>query len=154
MNEHRVYAATPHAATCCHMAQLIMSVEEPEPSPRCADDLVPLGQEPCLIDTLLAQRLVVQAPARAYIVWRTPDAAGGEFRWTGLHLGENSWIGIQSRLGLGHYQSGDRLRRLVVAPGQDLIAAGRALFRAEAARHGADSRRFRIRVSPCEEPAP
>eukprot|EP00971_Amphidinium_carterae_P006469 127642-Amphidinium_carterae.2 len=130
-----------------------MSVEEPEPHPRCSEDSPrPL---PCLVDSALARQLTVKSPARAYVVWRLPGAAVEERLWAGLHLGEDSWEGLQVHFEQEQYKSGrDRLRRLHVAPGEDIVAAGRALFRAEASKHGVSPSPFRIWIWPSSLPQP
>eukprot|EP00971_Amphidinium_carterae_P063926 1265343-Amphidinium_carterae.1 len=88
---------------------------EPEPQPHCAADVLRLV--PCLVDSQLARQLAVLAPVRAYIVWTLPGADKGDTYWCGLHLGENSWLGLQQCLCDGQYLSGrDRLRRLVGEP--------------------------------------
>eukprot|EP00971_Amphidinium_carterae_P349726 6491184-Amphidinium_carterae.2 len=128
-----------------------MNVGEPEPSPSCCQD--DIRAAPCLLDSTLAQRLVVRAPARAYVVWRLPEAACGEFDWCGLHLGESSWTGLVQSLAQGRYQSGrDHLRRLHAERGEDLIAVGRALFRAEAAKHEVPAESFKVWVWPSPSP--
>eukprot|EP00971_Amphidinium_carterae_P253790 5038176-Amphidinium_carterae.1 len=97
---------------------------EPEPQPSCADDTFAAPVvEPCLVDSLLAR----------------------------LHLGEDSWCGLRQLLSEGRYQSGrDRLRRLTVDPGEDLVAAARTLHRAEAAKHGVPHERFHIWIWPSQ----
>eukprot|EP00971_Amphidinium_carterae_P339490 6477327-Amphidinium_carterae.1 len=123
--------------------------QDSEPQPSCAADARSSSLEPCLVDSLLARQLVVRALARAYVVWRLPGTLRGELHWSGFHLGEHCWDGLQQLLHQKCYQSGrDRLRRVAIPFGEPIVAAGRALFRAESAEHGVPSSKFHIWVWP------
>eukprot|EP00971_Amphidinium_carterae_P345433 6486391-Amphidinium_carterae.2 len=61
--------------------------EEPEPQPRCADDVQLPRLEPCLVDPVFARQLVVSAFARVYVIWKLPGVLRGDLlnHWALAH---------------------------------------------------------------------